>query len=139
MELKDLVGLHKLYGVDMSTERIKEEWGDSFEACQVINFILDKKTYTAIEDPSDGYRSSMREIKLSKVVIKNVFEPCRVMGVMRRRGRDDGDPDIIDFIDVKTGKTVLSVGTSYADDCYPCFVAEFTPENMVINSHIQAK
>ena len=54
MELQELVGLHKLSGVDMSNEKIKEEWGDSFEDCQVINFILDKKTYTAIEDPSDG-------------------------------------------------------------------------------------
>lgn len=134
MELKDLVGLHKLSGVDMSNEKIKEEWGDSFEDCQVVNFILDKKTYTAIEDPSDGYRSSMREIKLSKVVIKNVFGPCKVMGVMRQRGRDDGDHDIIDFYDVKTGRVVLSVGTSYADNYYPSFVAEFMPESMAINT-----
>lgn len=130
MEVKDLVGLHKLSGVDMSNEKIKEEWGDSFEDCQVINFILDKKTYTAIEDPSDGYRSSMREIKLSKVVIKNVFKPVKVMGVMRQ----DTSDDVIDFFDVKTGKVVLSVGTEDLDDYYPGFVAFFNPENMAINT-----
>lgn len=130
MEVKDLVGLHKLSGVDMSNEKIKEEWGDSFEDCQVINFILDKKTYTAIEDPSDGYRSSMREIKLSKVVIENVFKPVKVMGVMRQ----DTSDDVIDFFDVKTGKVVLSVGTEDLDDYYPGFVAFFNPENMAINT-----
>ena len=130
MEVKDLVGLHKLSGVDMSNEKIKEEWGDGFEDCQVINFILDKKTYTAIEDPSDGYRSSMREIKLSKVVIKNVFKPVKVMGVMRQ----DTSDDVIDFFDVKTGKVVLSVGTEDLDDYYPGFVAYFNPESMAINT-----
>ena len=133
MELQELVGLHKLSGVDMSNEKIKEEWGDSFEDCQVINFILDKKTYTAIEDPSDGYRSSMREIKLSKVVIKNVFKPVQVFGIMRR-DENYNKNDIIDFYDVKTGKIVLSVGTSNSDDYYPSFVAEFTPESMVLNA-----
>lgn len=133
MELQELVGLHKLSGVDMSNEKIKEEWGDSFEDCQVINFILDKKTYTAIEDPSDGYRSSMREIKLSKVVIKNTFTPVQVFGIMR--GKENyNENHVIDFYDVKTGKIVLSVGTSNSDDYYPSFVAEFTPESMVINT-----
>jgi hypothetical protein len=130
MELKDLVGLHKLSGVDMSNESIKAEWGDSFEDCQVINFILDRKTYTAIEDPSDGYRSSMQEVKESKVVVKNKFAPVKVMGVMR----PDNSDDVIDFFDVKTGKIVLSVGTDDLDDYYPSFVAEFTPENMAINT-----
>ena len=130
MELKDLVGLHKLSGVDMSNEKIKDEWGDSFEDCQVINFVLDRKTYTAIEDPSDGYRSSMREIKESKVVIKNKFTPVKVMGVIR----PDTSDDVIDFFDVKTGKVVLSVGTEHIDDYYPGFVAYFYPENMAINT-----
>lgn len=130
MKLQDLVGLHKLSGVDMNGSEIKKEWGDHFEDCQVINFILDRKTYTAIEDPEDGYRSSMSEIKESKVVIKNKFPPVKVMGVMRSPESDD----VIDFFDVKTGKVVLSVGTSEIDDYYPSFVAEFTPKNMAINT-----
>ena len=133
MELKDLVGLHKLSGVDMNDDKVKAEWGDYFEDCQVINFVLDRKTYTAIEDPSDGYRSSMREVKLSKVVIKNVFKPIRVFGVMRGE-QNYNKNDVIDFYDAKTGKIVLSVGTADIDDYYPYFVAEFTPENMILNA-----
>lgn len=133
MELRDLVGPHKLSGVDMSNEHIKREWGDSFEDCQVINFTLDRKTYTAIEDPSDGYRSSMNEIKESEVVIKNKFKPVKVIGRMREDDRFEVN-EILDLIDEKTGKIVLSVGTSNTDDYYPSFVAEFTPENMAINA-----
>lgn len=90
-------------------------------------------TYTAIEDPSDGYRSSMREIKVSKVVVKNTFKPVQVFGIMRHDNKYNKN-DIIDFYDVKTGKIVLSVGTSDSDDYYPSFVAEFTPESMVLNA-----
>ena len=132
MELKDLVGLHKLSGVDMNSEMVKREWGDDFEDCQVINFVLDRKTYTAIEDPSDGYRSSMREIKQSKVVVKNTFAPVHVMGIMRGKS-DYNENDVVDFYDTKNGKVILSVGTENTNDYYPCFVAEFTPENMAIN------
>jgi len=132
MDLTNLVGLHRLSGVDMSNENIKTEWGDSFEDCQVINFILDKKTYTAVEDPSDGYRSSMREIKLSKVAIKNVFKPVKVMGVMNKNTSND----LIEFFDVKTGKVVLSVGTRDVNDYYPYFVMYFNPENMAINTPV---
>lgn len=136
MELKNLIGLHKLSGVDTSSEKIKEEWGDSFEDCQVINFIIDGKTYTAIEDPSDGYRSSMKEIKESSVIVRNKFKPCRVLGVMRGQENYE-DNDIIDFIDVVTTKIVLSVGTRAISDYYPSFVAEFTPENMSVNLSVQ--
>ncbi len=132
MELKDLVGLHKLSGVDMNSEMVKREWGDDFEYCQVINFVLDRKTYTAIEDPNDGYRSSMREIKQSKVVVKNTFAPVQVMGIMRGKS-DYNENDVVDFYDTKNGKVILSVGTENTNDYYPCFVAEFTPENMAIN------
>jgi hypothetical protein len=132
MEIKDLVGIHKLSGVDMSNEKIKEEWGDGFDDCQVINFILDKKTYTVIEDPSDGYRSSMKEIKLSKVVVKNVFAPIQVYGVLWGE-INYNNHDGIDFYDTKTNKIVLSVGTRDVDDYYPLFVAIFIPENMSLN------
>jgi hypothetical protein len=42
--------------------------------------------------------------------------------------------DILDLIDVVTGKVVLSVGTGNTDDYYPYWVAEFTPENMGANA-----
>jgi hypothetical protein len=129
MELKDFVGLHKLSGVDMNNERTESEWGGGFEDCQVVNFILDGKVYTAIENPSDGYRSMLREIKLSDAAtrtIKNRFSPVRVIGIIR-------DGEVLDLFDVHTGKAILSIGTKDENDYYPVFVAEFTPENMAIN------
>jgi hypothetical protein len=147
MEVKDLTGEHILTGVDMENEDI-EEYGGIFADCQVINFVLDGKTLSAIEDPTDGYRSSMKDLKeayknpsaadsfrrsiflisISPFFVKNMFPECRVVGKIR-----DGQPDVIEFIDIVTGREVLSVGTDTTDDYYPSFVAEFLPENMTIN------
>ena len=130
MELQDLIGKHKLSGVDFSTETIKEEgWYE--ENCQVVNFVLDGKTYTAIEDPEDGYRSCMREIKVSNRRVGNMFEPIDVVGKMKAAGTYTNDT--IEFIDVITGKVVLEIGTDNWDDYYPYWVANFQPENMCIN------
>jgi hypothetical protein len=133
MELKDLVGLHKLSGVDNLSESIKGTWGDGFEDCQVLRFVLDGVTYSVIEDPEDGYRSSMRDIKISEEPIKNTFEPQEVL--CKYIGDDHGD-DIIEITDVKSGKVILRAGTDDADDYYPMFLAEWTPENMEINKEI---
>ena len=59
MELKDLVGLHELSGVDTTTEMI-ETWGENY----VVRFVLDGKTYKAIEDPEDGYRSHCKDLEV---------------------------------------------------------------------------
>jgi hypothetical protein len=133
MELKDFIGEHLLTGVDFETEKVKESWGDGYEDCNAVNFILDGKTYTAIEDPDDGYRSHMREIKESAAVVKNVFTPCRVLGKMKYDS-DYEKNEVIEFIDLSTGKKVLSIGTENTDDYYPYWVAEFTPENMAVNA-----
>ena len=132
MELKELVGLHKLTGVDMDSVSVNT-WGSQFEDCQVINFVLDGQTYTATEDPDDGYRSNMRDIVKSDYKVKNKFKPCMVMGQMREDDKYDTN-EILDLVDVKTGKVVLSVGTENTNDYYPCWIATFTPESMAINT-----
>lgn len=129
MELNELVGLHELTGVDFNTESV-ESYG-VFEDCNTINFVLDGKTYTAVEDPEDGYRSAMGEIKVSDFKVSNLFAPIRVFASMRVTKYDDSD--ILDFHDLKNGKVVLSVGTDYSDSYYPSYVADFTPENMHVN------
>jgi hypothetical protein len=121
MELKDLVGSHILTGVDMDSK----DYGDS----QVLRFTLDGKTYAAVEDPEDGYRSCMGELVEITGPLPNPFNGQKVVGTMR----DDTSDDVLDLIDIKTGKIVVSVGTSNTDDYYPCFTAEFNPENMAIN------
>ena len=132
MELQELVGKHKLGGVDFSSERIEDGWYD--KDSQVINFIIDGKTYTAIEDPGDGYRSCMHDIKKSNRKVENQFGPIEVMGKMRADDRERREiNDVIEFIDVITGKMVLAVGTANTDEYYPYWVAEFVPENMCLN------
>lgn len=119
MELKDLVGLHKLSGVDISTEN----------DAAVIKFVLDKITYKATEDPEDGYRSSCRELQVTEEKVSNKFPSQKVMV------KTDGIAynDIIQLIDIKTGKVVLEVGTDNSDGYYPCCVMYFEPRHMAIN------
>ena len=132
MELKDLVGEHLLDAVDFSNEQVKT-WGDSFEDCQVMRFRLDGKCYIATEDPNDGYRSRMRELAVSNdAEMKNVFAPLKVIGRHRIKGDYGDEDDVLELIDVVTGKTVIEVGTFSVDDYYPKFVASFHPEAMGI-------
>ena len=132
MELKDLVGEHMLDAVDFSNEQVKT-WGDEFEACQVMRFRIDGKVYTATEDPSDGYRSSMSEITVGDWQMTNVFQPVRVVGRHRTAYEYGGSSDVLELIDAGTGKTVIEVGTDDDDDYYPSFVANFDPTAMTPN------
>jgi len=128
MELKDLVGEKMFSGIDFENDKVKT-WGDNFEDCQCVNFVLDGKVYTAVEDPDDGYRSSMKEIKEGITQVKNIFSPVKVLARMKP---DDnyGKNDVLELINIANGKTVFEVGTDNYDDYYPCWVASFTPENL---------
>jgi hypothetical protein len=132
IELKDLVGRHVLSGVEMNNVSIKNEYGNDYEDCQCISFMIDGKTCTAIEDPQDGYRSSMREIKVSLTPLKTHFEPVEVM-CEHVTGHEEYQSDILEIKDVKSGKVILEVGTDNTDDYYPFFVCRWQPENMYIN------
>lgn len=132
MELKGLVGEHVLDAVDFSSEQVKT-WGNYFENCQVMRFRLDGNIYVAIEDPEDGYRSCMRDLAIAEdELMKNVFVPTKVIGRYKDRVFYN-ESDILELVDVGTGKVVLEVGTDYTDDYYPSFVASFLPENMTCN------
>lgn len=131
VDLDSLIGLHVLDAVDTDTTKVKK-WSDSFEDANMIRFRLDGKVYTAVEDPSDGYRSSMEKLFVSGAAMKNTFLGCKVLA--RKKGRSDyHENDTLEFIDVVTGKVVLEVGTDNHDDYYPCFVSSFMPENMAVN------
>ena len=132
MELKDLVGTHMLTAVDMNTDSLPPEIkSDIYGDINVINFELDGITYAVVEDPEDGLRSSMREILVVSYSISNRFTPCKVKCEMR----NDHD-DILDMRDVITDEIVLSVGTETDGErnYYPCFIAEFNPQNMAANT-----
>ena len=132
----DLIGTHNLDAVDTFIEKIKT-YGDDFEDANAIRFRLDGRVYTAIEDPSDGYRSSMGSLivnrKNKKDPMVNVFPPVRVL-VRKKPSSDYRASDILEFIDIATTKTVLEIGTDNSDDYYPSFVSAFWPEHMLINT-----
>ncbi len=136
-ELSALLGEHQLDAVDFCNEQVKT-WGESFEDCQVVRFRVDGKVYVATEDPSDGYRSGMGTFCIDDVPMKNVFEPVRVIGRHRTKGSYGDEDDVLELIDVSTGKTVLEVGTTAVDGYYPCFVAAFHPEAMLPNANAAA-
>ena len=130
VSMLSLVGRHVLTGVDFSEQPIKR-WS-YFEDSQVINFVLDGVTYTAVEDPDDGYRSSMESLYVSDAVVSNQFPPCQVLCVFEDKC-SYGEAEILQMIDESTGLIVLEVGTENIDDYYPGFVGNFHPENMAIN------
>lgn len=134
VELKDLVGLKKLSGIDFLDEPSGNEWCDG-EISQVCLFELDGIVYKAKEDPNDGYRSSCEEIEIVNTKIKNKFKAQKVYCVHVERG-DYHSSDLLAIHDVVTNKVVLTVGTDNSDDYYPSFVANFQPENMAVNAGV---
>ena len=132
IELKDLCGEHLLTGVDRSNEKILD-YGDVYQDCEVLNFTLDGKTYTACENPDDGYRSNMRYLRVTDSPTTNTFAPCKVIGRMKPDYKYGDKNEVLELIDAATGQTVLEVGTANVDDYYPCWVGSFSPENMAIN------
>lgn len=133
MELKDLIGRHMLDAVDFTNAMIKG-WLDEYEDCEVCRFRLDGTTYVAVEDPDDGYRSSMRELLVDEnATMSNVFPAIEIEAVYRDKYGDHDGADILMLVDVVTGKTVLEIGTDNTDDYYPFFVSDFQPQNMATN------
>jgi hypothetical protein len=113
--IQDLVGVHTFTGFNTSSDN------DSNTAI----FVLDDITYMAIEDPDDGYRSSMNKIIITNEKCTNKIPVHFVNGEI--------DDEVINFIDIVTKETVLSIGTDYSDSYYPSFVDYFNPTNLAIN------
>lgn len=132
MKLKDFVGKHILAGCQFGTMPKKDEWQDSDP--NTLDFILDGRLFSVVENPDDGYRSSMDDIieNRESLIITNTFTPCEVFGTFRPNNSYE-DFDVVDFFDIVTGKVVMSIGTASVGDYYPSFVGDFTPENMASN------
>lgn len=108
------------------------EYRDNEDA-QHCTFVLDDVTYTAIEDPSDGYRSSLNYL-IKHGECSNLF-PVRCF-VHVREAQDSEEYRhlaIVELVDIFTREVVLAFGTDNTDDYYPSFVAVFKPENMACN------
>jgi hypothetical protein len=129
--LESLCGEHLLSGVDFS-ERTVERYG-STETVNVCRFRLDGTTYVAMEDPADGYRSSMGSLTTEEGPTTNEWSPVRVVGSMSAGGDYGQTNETLELRDVVTGETVLRVGTDNTEDYYPWWVAEFDPTALAHN------
>lgn len=131
--LESLVGQHDFGGLDF--DRLPEDrWG---ERRNVVRFLLDGVTYEAVEDENDGYRSALGEIQIVDTPVQNRFGPVKVDARMNPEYCSYGASDILELVDIITGKPVLSIGTENSDDYYPAFVSDFQPGNMAVNQGAQ--
>lgn len=109
--LDSLVGEHVLDAADICVEKGQ---------ATVLRFRLNGQVLAAVEDPHDGYASSLDAIQQSNAEVKNTFTPLKVQA---RKSTDKGC-DVVEFRDAATGDVVLRVGTDGTDTYEPCFVAE---------------
>lgn len=129
IELESLVGTHELSGAffDMSTETMD---GDHKEECQVLRFTLDGTHLEAVENPDDGYRSNLKEVRHTELAPATKFPSVKVECVMKTVGEYGGEDIILQMLNPATKKAILEIGTSNVDDYYPGFVGYFSPENI---------
>jgi hypothetical protein len=133
MQLSDLVGEHILDAVDFEVEKI-DDYRGYLKDCNVMRFRLDGVVYVAVEDPEDGYRSCMRDLKMADPEsMRNVFQPVKVLARHRTIGSYGDQDDVLELVDVENWKVILEAGTEALGDYYPGFVARFTPEDMSTN------
>lgn len=141
VELESLAGKeYILTGVD--TETIPNPDSDSYYnhlECGTIRFRLNNTTYVAVEDPRDGYRSCLGSIFTTGKNTKYNFPGVRIRAEMalERDHEDYQNNNILQLIDLETKLPILQVGTGNWDDYYPCFVANWIPENLIHNQHLK--
>jgi hypothetical protein len=131
--LEKLTGLHTLSGVETGFMDDEKEY-EGMVSCNYISFILDGKKYTAVEDPLDGYRSSMDRLIVDKGKLKNTFPDTQVLVVFTKDNRYFISNSLVCFYAIDNAQIVLEVGTETVDDYYPSFVASFHPENLPVNA-----
>jgi len=123
MELKNLVGTHKLTAVEFDTVYNEDD------VVAALLFTLDGVTYRATEDPNDGYRSMFDELKIVNTYLPNTFTPVEV----EVRLRHSESEYILEFVDVLSNLVVMELGTNNTDDYYPYCVLYWDPKNLFTN------
>jgi hypothetical protein len=133
VELEALVGERVFTGADSGILPADPD-NYQYETADLFRFVLDGVTYTAQEDPSDGYRSSMQSLTLGDGgrPVPSV-PPVRVL-VRKMPNSEYAVNDAIEGICIENGKVLFRVGTDNTDDYYPSFVGYFDPTAMPVNA-----
>jgi hypothetical protein len=110
--------------------------GNEFDFYGVYNncFKLDDKVYEAIEDDSDGWRSSLDcvQVHVADDTEKLIFFGMPVARVVIEKV-DENDFEGYKLIDLHDEHCWLRFGTGDYDDWYPFFVFEYSPKEQQSN------
>ena len=144
LSLESLQGFHAFNGVELGQIEDPNSISLSISGKEMVNcvrFGLDGKVYEVWEDPSDGYRSYVGGIRISKTPLKNKIPAIRV-NCKYITAREDYygsvEPcEILEFIDIQNGNVFLSVGTDHINDYYPICMFEYHPELLSINQTVE--
>lgn len=133
MDFNDLIGAHVLSGIETGKRDVERHFGK--EECNFVKITLDGVTYLATENTDDGYRSYMDELQIVEERCKFALPDIKVVCTRRSGGSwDVCGYDVLDFIDIETGKKILAIGTDHTESYYPMCIMEYHPENMACNS-----
>ena len=113
--------------IDMATKGFKLLEGKEFYFYGVNEnkFKIDDLVFEALEDPNDGYRSSLGAI----VVIGDTdIYHKRPLAKVKMVYDDSGDDLLYKLIDVDIGYVWLTVGTGEFGDYYPYFIFRYKPD-----------
>lgn len=124
-----------------------------FEACGAVfdsdacglSFCVNGRTFTAVEDGNDGYRSAMGGLfEREGNHCKNAFSPIPLALRLRESADDIGqepsdlavsearEADMADLVCPETQRDILCVGTDYSEDYYPTFINHFSAEELTL-------
>ncbi len=92
-------------------------------------FKLEQFVFEAVEDPDDGYRSCMQEVRMKDDTEGLIFFTTPLARVRVTENSDSVDDfDGYALVDVKDGHEWLVFGTSESSDYYPSFIFCYTPK-----------
>ena len=133
MELKNLVGKHVLSGVERIRGYIVLY---SFtEEVDGIRFSLDGVNYECLENPNDGYRSYLNDLKVTSEPCRYRFPETEVLCSMSENSYRH--EDILEVRETKTGKIVLRIGTDNDDAYYPVCIMQYFPQALPCNAGVK--
>lgn len=93
---------------------------------------LDNVIWEAMEDESDGYRSYLGSIEVSKNEDSSIFFSESLAEVKIEKVETE-DLKGWNLVDTKDNHVWLFVGTNHYDSYYPCFRFEYHPKPQKIN------
>jgi hypothetical protein len=115
--------------------------GKTFKFCGVDHnrFKLDDTVWEAIEDPNDGYRSSLGSVQVTESQDNLIFSSVplatvKIVSYKGPMGKDNDydyvwrEKDVYQLVDVVDGHIWLEFGTEDIDDYYPGFSFHYQPK-----------